>query len=73
MVWLTGGQKEGDEFENLESAGISDWLSGECMRERKDSGASLGSGSGLDSQQGWELWVGDPQWRMGIRERRVGE
>ena len=34
MVWLRGGQKEGNEFENLESSGTSDWLSGECARER---------------------------------------
>lgn len=52
-----------------------------CERERKDSGTSLGSGSGLDSQQGWELWVGDPHsggWGsgregLGNKTRKVDE
>lgn len=34
---------------------------GWVVSESKDTGTSKGSGYGLDSQQGWEQWVGDPQ------------
>lgn len=34
---------------------------GWVVSESKDTGTSMGFGYGLDSQQGWEQWVRDPQ------------